>query len=347
MVESIALILPETMNKNVIEFHSNRVRFFFYRPNMMAQINRRQLSHSLFQTRSQVLFIPSAHYVKIGKIPTVSMIRNMEPLVKIASNPSSEKITNYMRCVSAKRAALNSQRVVAVSDYVKETVLYNWGVKENKVGVVHHGIDTIVKSDRPKALDENLNGNFIFTAGSIRPARGLEDLIRAIGHFARSKVSIIPDLLIAGTHTANMSGYFSKLKELVHGLNLTQNVTWLGNLNDEEMAWCYENCNLFVMTSHVEACPNIALEAMAYGCNIISTLNRPMPDFFGDAARYYSSGMHHELADLIIRAYDENADEIKRRTDLAKKKASMFTWESTAEQTLEQLGLAISKRENV
>ena len=128
-------------------------------------------------------------------------------------------------------------------------------------------------------------GEFLFTAGSIRPARGLEDILYALNSLALEKVNL--NLAIAGNTASNMLSYRSSLEKYILNNGLGKKVIWAEELNKSEMNWCYKNCKAFIMASRVEACPNTALEAMAHGCSCISSYNPPLPEIFADAAIYY------------------------------------------------------------
>lgn len=45
-------------------------------------------------------------------------------------------------------------------------------------------------------------------------------------------------------------------------------------------------CDAFLFSSMLEACPFTLLEAMRQGAPIVTTTSRPMPEFCGDAAIY-------------------------------------------------------------
>src|SRR5205085_10635944 len=127
-----------------------------------------------------VVFFPTARLVDCGRVPTVVMVRNMEPLtVPFGGNSWRESLRNLVRARAARRACERATRVIAVSDFVRWFVTGRWGLPASRVGRVYHGVtppDPASEMVPPSLRSVN---RFVFTAGSIRPARGLEDLIRA------------------------------------------------------------------------------------------------------------------------------------------------------------------------
>jgi glycosyltransferase involved in cell wall biosynthesis len=93
------------------------------------------------------------------------------------------------------------------------------------------------------------------------------------------------------------------------------------------------------MTSRVEACPNVALEAMSHGCACVSADGPPMPELFGDAALYYrpgdAEGLTRELERLL-----SGGDAAPALRAAASTRAREFTWDETARQTVAELRIA-------
>lgn len=291
--------------------------------------------------KPDVVFIPTARVFSCGDIPVIVMIRNMEPLVvPFIGNPARECIINIGRIMIARQACRRADRVIAVSNYVKKYLVEKWHIKEHRIGVVYHGIkaEPHRSGNSERAIASLESFPFIFTAGSIRPARGLEDIIRALA-ILNTKQSI--QLAIGGNVDPGMDRYFIKLKKLAENLGITECIHWLGKLNDSEMAWYYSHCDAFIMTSRVEACPNVVLEAMANGCICVSTKTPPMPEFFKDWAFYYPPGDGQALSQAIKLALGIDSYKKSELSEVAKKRASEFSWDICAEKTVSELERAI------
>jgi len=282
-----------------------------------------------------VVFIPTARCLDFGRIPVVNMVRNMEPLeVPFNGNPVPEMIRNIFRRYAARKATQKAARVIAVSRHVQEFLLSHWQLDPRKVGVVYHGIDG-PSDPAAKAGEGPGTGEFLFTAGSIRPARGLEDIIGALGRMKKSGRRC--RLVIAGSLDAGMQSYRKKIDDLIREYDLLSQITWAGSLTQEDMSYYYRRCRLFVMTSRAEACPNIALEAMAHGCVSVSTDTPPMPEMFGEAAVYYPAKEASRLAEKIgeVLAWED-----RRRAGMseqARERARSFSWRLCMEQTAGEL----------
>ena len=297
--------------------------------------------HEVSQLVPDVVFIPTARWSNFGPVPVVSMVRNMEPLtVPFAGNPPGERLKNLARARAARTACRRAERLIAVSEYVRDFLVDRWGVDASKVGVVEHGVDcpvAVSEAPRPRALTADVAPPFLFTAGSVRPARGLEDAIRALAILRDRGLS--PTLVVAGS-AAGSNGYEDRMRRLAADCGVEPLVTWTGQLAAGELSWCYHHCSCLLMTSRAEACPNVLLEAMAHGSVCVSVRRRPMTDLLGEAGTYYTLGEPAELADRIAGALALDASARERLSSSTLARVADRGWARAATQTVDQLELA-------
>jgi glycosyltransferase involved in cell wall biosynthesis len=297
------------------------------------------LKRRLAEGRPDVIFIPTARHLDCGSTPLVTMVRNMEPLlVPFNGNPWRVGFKNLARAWEAKRAARRARRVIAVSTFVRDFVVERWHIDDRNVGVVYHGSE-LSEAPATSAGDALLTGPFLFTAGSIRPARGLEDAIRALAllnEHGRWR------LVIAGREDPGTEAYGSRLRQLARELQVDSGVVWAGQLGEGAMRAAFERCAAFVMTSRAEACPNTVLEAMTYGCASVSVDHAPMPEFYAESALYYRAGQSAHLAEQLRVILDTDPPAADRLRAAARRRAADFTWRKTSDRTLRELERALA-----
>jgi glycosyltransferase involved in cell wall biosynthesis len=300
------------------------------------------LREALAAYAPSVVFIPSARYVSASDTPTVVMVRNMEPLLTpFAGNRILDRLKNVARRLAARRACDRADRVIAVSDHVRDFLVARWGIPDARIGTVPHGIESPPSPLRPASLRALGDRRFIFSMGSIRPARGLIDLIEALG--AGTIASDI-DLVFAGKVDAGAEHYWNTLLATASRRGISNRVHWAGQLGPQEISWCFTNARLFVMTSRAEACPNTVLEALAHGSFSVSGDNAPMPEFFRDCALYYRNGDSASLATTLSQALSLEAEEEAAMRARSLARAAQFTWQECARKTVDELARAVSLR---
>lgn len=288
-----------------------------------------------------VVFVPNAAHPGRCDAPVVVMARNVEPIVApFGRNPLGAAMRNVARALRARRACQKADRVIAVSGYVRSLLVDRWSLPEQRIGVVYHGVDPAEfarPEDRPENLPAESNDRFWFSAGSLVPYRALEDAVDALARRVREGAD--EHLIHAGPDVYSPA-YRKRILQRAIRLGVGPRVHCIGSLGREELDWCYANCLGLLMTSRLEACPNVALEAMSAGCEILATHSPPMPEILGDTAVYYPPGQADALAGRMneIRAAAPVA--LDRRRELRLARAAVFSWDRCCEATVEQLALA-------
>ena len=297
------------------------------------------LTAALRSLRPDVVFIPTARALPGLGTPQVVMVRNMEPLERpLAGLGPRAALVNLARAFEARRACRRAERVIAVSRHVADVVTGRWGLRPDRVRIVYHGVSApdAAAAVRPSSLGDLNPGPFLFTAGSLRPARGLGDAIAALQRLGSSA----PLLVVAGAADADTVAWARRLESRVERLALARKVRFLGWLDEPALSWCHEHAAAFLMTSRAEACPNTALEAMSHGGLVLSTDHPPMPEILGDGALYYRERDATDLARRI--AWLEGATTAERDALRAavRERARLFDWDTSIRATVDVLAEA-------
>jgi len=291
-----------------------------------------------------VLFVPIERYINYQNVPLVTMIKNMEPLASPVRHAlMRERMRCYAQYIEAKIAAKRSARVISISNFSKAFLMRAWRIPEAKISTVYFG--TTMPADaanvKPQSIPECRNG-FLFTAGTIERYRGIEDLIDAVKYLKEDK-HIDVQLIIAGGVRVPMKQYRVQLENAIRKNNLSRNIFFVGHLSANDLSWCYRNCSMFIMTSRIEAFPNVAFEAMAHGCLCVSSTFPPMPEAFDDAAVYYDPNDKMSLGKTIIDLMSWSREKRSNAEQRAKKRAAGFSWDECVAKTVNELETVLSK----
>jgi glycosyltransferase involved in cell wall biosynthesis len=260
------------------------------------------------------------------------MIRNMEPfLFENYKYSMTTWIRNKILAALSVSCLKKANRVIAVSKFAAD-YLGRLEISREKFYTIYHGSPSFkfladTASDKLQAI--GVNSDFILTCGSMLPYRRCEDVILAFN----SCLSAMPDrmmLVIAGSGTD--AGYDEMIRELIAASPRPSRILTLGNVPWETMVELYRHCEICVMATEIEACPNIALEAMAAGCCIISSNRPPLPEIFDDYALYYEARDINELSQQILRVVN---NKILRDGlgDRALLRAYDFSWSMCVDKT--------------
>ena len=262
-------------------------------------------------------------------IKNIVMFRNMEPFTfHKYKNTYKNSIRNYILKLKTINTIKNTDKVIAVSGYVRDVILENKMAGIDSIINIYHGrnksfnaVEDMADLEILKALD--IKGEYVFTCGSLFPYRKCEDIIKAFEDVKSSGAVLV----VAGS--SNDGNYINMLNDLILQYKMSDSVHMLGHVSLQEMIVLYRNCKLFVTSTETEACPNIAIEAMSSGCNILSSDIMPLPEMFKDAAIYYKHGDLVELAEkmrnMFTSSYGVNSEALSI--------IESFTWDKCADQT--------------
>jgi glycosyltransferase involved in cell wall biosynthesis len=152
-------------------------------------------------------------------------------------------------------------------------------------------------------------GRVILTVGrwDAREAyKGVDHLILALPRL----LEIVPDLhLVAIGSGTDMP----RLQCLTHESQVTGNVHFLSALPQEQLAPCYEACDVFALPSRGEGFGLVFLEAMSHGKPVIGGAHGGTPDLIDDGVNGYLV-QYGDLAQLADRLKLLLTDEVARRS---------------------------------
>jgi glycosyltransferase involved in cell wall biosynthesis len=118
-------------------------------------------------------------------------------------------------------------------------------------------------------------------------------------------------------------------------------VLFTGRFPGEDLTALYNAAELFVLPSKYEGFGIPLIEAFSCGIPVVSSNASCLPEIGGDAAVYFDPDDIESLRDTMTRILSDK----HLQTSMIEKglsRATAFTWQRTAEQTLETYDRAIS-----
>lgn len=155
----------------------------------------------------------------------------------------------------------NSKYLIVQNNYVKEAI------KKYFHGTVYLVDNPVSSKFFEIRKPNNSKEEIILFAGKIRPIKGIDKLLKAIGivRLCRPKVK----LHLAGTIT-NLD-YFHSLNVFIKKHNLEGNIVFKGNLRELDLLEEYTNSKVLVLPSNQEAAPMAVEQAMAVGRPVVAS----------------------------------------------------------------------------
>jgi glycosyltransferase involved in cell wall biosynthesis len=199
-----------------------------------------------------------------------------------------------------KQTVQKAAGLIAISESTKKDLVEILNVPEDKVTVIHHGINL----DMPLEIEtvEGLPAKYLLFVGE----RGnYKNFFRYINCCAKLAVKY-PDLyfIFAGGGKFQVSD-----ADAIERLNLSRKCTQL-NATDGQLNYLYQNAAFFVFPSLYEGFGLPLLEAFKAGCAVASSNTSCFPEIGGDAICYFNPMDEQSM----LKAFKLLLDEPKLKT---------------------------------
>ncbi|WP_423923906.1 glycosyltransferase [Frigoribacterium sp. 2-23] len=194
-------------------------------------------------------------------------LQSFHSIAADASTPLShgERPESHGRLEGEAFLAQNSDRVIAISQAERQTIVTRLHGDPERIVVVAPGVDTqlfhpVDDLDRP---DEP----FALAAGRLEPLKGPDLAIDAIAAVASA---VRPELVIAGGASTEFADYERELRQRATEAGIGDSVRFVGPQTRPHLAALLRRASVVLVPSHSETYGLIALEAAASGVPVVA-----------------------------------------------------------------------------
>lgn len=182
----------------------------------------------------------------------------------------------------------NLDMIFSLHDEQKEEIINTFNIDKDKVFSLGSGYDENIFFN--KQIDnETINITF---AGKICKLKGVESLIKALDKIDYKKEII----------SVNIVGDGSNKEEYECIINLSKkskiNINFLGKIKQTDLAEVFRNTHIFVLPSFFEGLPLVVIEALASGCNVITTNIPGVSEWIGEDINTSGKIKYVDLPDM-------------------------------------------------
>ncbi|MAT42492.1 MAG: hypothetical protein CL609_09140 [Anaerolineaceae bacterium] len=216
-----------------------------------------------------------------------------------------------------KHLGKTAKTIITVSQFSKGELVKHCGIKPDKIEVIPHGHEHLLKINPDPGIMKKYNLTqkpYFLAVGSNSPHKNIKVVLEA--------VALIPNpdfnLVIAG-------GSFGKVFA-AQSLELPENVIHVGYVTDSELRSLYEHARAFIFPSKYEGFGLPVLEALSFGCPVISSNAASLPEVGGDAVAYFDPEGIEDMHNLL-------KDPIQSNLSLYVEQVHKFSWKQSVYQT--------------
>jgi glycosyltransferase involved in cell wall biosynthesis len=228
-----------------------------------------------------------------------------------------------------------SDAVITVSEFSKKEIIKYTGCKGEKITVIHNGVKQLAasKSENEIRLRYNLPEKYILFVGNVKPHKNLRILLEAY-KLLEADIRAEYKIVIAGKKDGFITNDTNLFQLIDATPELTNNITFTGFVNVDDMDTLYSGASLFVFPSLYEGFGLPPLEAMLNNCPVIVSNAASLPEICGDAVLYFNPYHPKDLADKILCLL-KDADLRQSLIKKGKQHIKKYTWEMSLEKHME------------
>lgn len=261
--------------------------------------------------------------IKIRGAKKITTIADLIPL-KLPHTTLNNKETYYKNIKESIKA---SAIIITISEHSKKDLLDMFDVMPDKIFVTYPPLMLKPLSSEKENISLFLKKynlrfrNYILFVGAIEPRKNVGRLIDAY-----SMIDTSMPLIIVGKK--------AWLYEEEIGRNNLKNVRLFGHVSADDLRYLYSGAYCFVFPSLYEGFGLPPMEAMSFGCPVITSNSSSLPEVCGDAALYVDPYDINDISEKIERLLNNQ----KLRTELAeagKKRAKIFNMENYVKKVYE------------
>jgi glycosyltransferase involved in cell wall biosynthesis len=226
-----------------------------------------------------------------------------EPYSRLNSNEKFMVSFNWFLRIFEEKMLERSSKIIAVSDFTRRELLQYYKVKEDKIRVIHNGVDADKfkpATDKLKAKAElgfNPEDKAILSVGRLYARKGLFTLIESMALVTRKFKNA--KFIIAGK---GLSNEMKKLVNYAAKLGVKDNIVFTGYFPDKKLPRLYQAADIFAFSTFYENLPFAVLEALSTGLPVVTTNVGGIPEMIEDGKNGFlvEPFNSRELADRIL-----------------------------------------------
>jgi len=234
------------------------------------------------EVKPDYVYAPTHIAYKVPGVKTILSMRNMAIPEFLKIDVPFRRLNLLLKYFPLIHSLRRADKVVAVSCYVKDFLKKTIGKSDKDILVAYHIINNLHKNND---LQLERNGNLgkddyiIFVPGSYYKYKKFHALLKYM-----EAVKLPPNARVIFAGDEADAKYLSQLQRYK---TRAFEPIFKASLSVHQMKFFYRVAGLVILSSQVEACPNIALEALANNSKVLVSDIPPFREILGDFAVYF------------------------------------------------------------
>lgn len=277
--------------------------------------------------KSDIIFLPNWNMLRTeSETKIVITVHDLSPLVLPEYYNLKARVWHWF--MNIPRLVKQAHKVIAVSEFTKQSLIEKLNVPASKILVAPLGVDgdnyhSKLSVDRLRDVRNrySLPGDFALYLGTVEPRKNLQRIIAA---FEQVKDPV--SLVIAG----RLGWKYDSILKQVEDSPKRRFIHLLGYIPEADKPYLLKLARVFVWPSLYEGFGLPVLEAMAVGTPVLTSNVSSLPEVVGEAGLLVNPYNIDDIADGITKLH---TDDSLRSHYISKglEHSKRFTWEKCAD----------------
>ncbi|MHB8621929.1 MAG: glycosyltransferase family 4 protein [Sulfuricaulis sp.] len=226
-----------------------------------------------------------------------------------------DPVDRYHRHKNFMEACSKANRIICISDFVRDTVISYGGVSPERVKSIYIQLPHRLGACQPASAAQTLfrfhikDKSFILYPANFWPHKNHTLLLTAYGIYLANNPKSTLKLVCTGSPGERMEYLLTASKRM----GLSEHVIYTGYLSDTELSGLMASCLAVIFPSLYEGFGMPVIEAMAFGKPVLCSNVTSLPEITGGAAFLFDPRRPEQIAGAIARIQEDPA--LVRRLD--------------------------------
>ncbi len=268
---------------------------------------------------ADVFLVPNLQFVSISKkCKKVVTVHDLS--FEIFPQFLSMRRKLWHKIIQPKKLIKSADKVIAVSEATKNDLVDLYGIFDEKINVIHSGVDANIYSHVHE------KSNYVLSLATFEPRKNIDSLILAFEKLVKKEGFRDYKLILAGAR-----GW--KTEQLRKLVRKDPRIRVLGYVSESEKKELFTKAKLFVYPSFYEGFGFPPLEAMAHGTPVIASSAGSLPEVLENAAMYVNPDNIYDILkgmEYLLKSPELQSDLVQEGF----KQIEKYNWEKCARETL-------------
>ena len=290
--------------------------------------------------RPNVFFTPTHYAPRFSPIPTVISVMDLS-YIHFPHLFNKKDLFQLKQWTSY--SVKNAAKILTISKSSKDDIINYYHVSKDKVVVTYPGIsENKPGKEKTYSMEKlqkkyGITTDYILFVGTLQPRKNITRLIEAFAKIVKNHPEI--SLIVVG----KKGWQYEEILLSPGKFGVGTQVKFLDFVTDDDLPLFYQNAICFVLPSLYEGFGLPVLEAMKFGCPVITSNVSSLPEAGGTACLYIDPLDIDDIAQKLKQMIEDPLLR-KKMVQAGRRHIKKFSWEKTAKETLAVLQEVANKQ---